>query len=378
MCNFAGYSADSRVRTHSDGHGQCADSEKNEMMDTVTEEKITELDRRISEASSVVISTHTHPDGDAVGSSTALALYLAGRGKSVKIIFPDPCPENLGFAIGDGLSGMIADRKEEAVRALENCSLLISVDYNSPSRTDILETEIRKFDGFRILIDHHIAPEEDFYDLIFSQCEVSSSCELLYDILLGMPEIGGRAERLGKETGTALMLGMTTDSNNFANSTYPSTLKMAGELLAAGVDRDALLGKLYGSYRENRFRFMGYFLEKMKITPEGVAYAVMSSEEIRKYGIRDGESEGFVNMPLGIEKVRMSIFLKEEEKRDRLRVSVRSKRGVSANRFAARYFNGGGHELAAGGRLSVPSDISGPEAAPSYIEKCAEDFFGKR
>lgn len=345
-------------------------------MDTVTEEKIAELDRRISEASSVVISTHTHPDGDAVGSSTALALYLAGRGKSVKIIFPDPCPENLGFAIGDGLSGMIADRKEEAGRALENCSLLISVDYNSPGRTDTLEAAIRKFEGFRILIDHHIAPEEDFYDLIFSQCEVSSSCELLYNILLGMPEIGGRAERLGKETGTALMLGMTTDSNNFANSTYPSTLKMAGELIAAGVDRDALLGKLYGSYRENRFRFMGYFLDKMKITPEGVAYAVMSSEEIRKYGIRDGESEGFVNMPLGIEKVRMSIFLKEEDKRDRLRVSVRSKRGVSANQFAMRYFNGGGHELAAGGRLSVPSDISGPEAAPAYIENCAGDFFG--
>lgn len=345
-------------------------------METITEEKIAELDRRISDASSVVISTHTHPDGDAVGCSTALARYLMGRGKSVKIIFPDPCPENLGFALGDDLAGTFTDRREEVEQALKDCGLLMSVDYNSPRRTDSLESAIRQFDGFRILIDHHIAPEEDFYDLVFSECEVSSSCELLYGILLGMPEISGHAERLGTETGTALMLGMTTDSNNFANSTYPSTLKMAGELIAAGVDRDALLGNLYNRYRENRFRFMGYFLEKkMRITPEGVAYAVMTSEEIRRFGIRDGESEGFVNMPLGIERVRMSIFMKEEDTRDRLRVSVRSKRGTSANRFAMRYFNGGGHELAAGGRLSVPSDISGPGAGAAYVKKCAAEFF---
>ncbi len=347
------------------------------MMDTVTEEKIAELDRRISEASSVVISTHTHPDGDAVGGSAALARYLAGRGKGVRIIFPDPCPDNLRFALDESLTGIIADKKEEAEAALGECDLLISIDYNSPRRTDALENALRKFGGFRILIDHHISPDRDFYGLIFSQCEVSSSCELLYRILLGMPDIGGNAEALGKEIGTALMLGMTTDSNNFANSTYPSTLRMAGELIAAGVDREELLGNLYNRYRENRFRFMGYFLsEKMRVTDDGAAYAVMSADEIRKFGIRDGESEGFVNMPLGIEKVRMSIFVKEEDSRDRLRVSVRSKRGTSANQFARLYFNGGGHELAAGGRLAVPGDISGPEAAPAYIEKCVRDFFG--
>ncbi len=347
-------------------------------MNTITGEKLAELDRRISEASAVAVSTHAHPDGDAIGSSTALARYLMGRGKPVRIILPDPCPENLGFALDESLTRCIADRKDAAKRALKECDLLISIDYNSPQRTDALEGAVRRFGGFRILIDHHISPDTDFYDLIFSECEVSSSCELLYGILLGMPDIDGKAERLGKEAGTALMLGMTTDSNNFANSTYPSTLKMAGELIAAGVDRDALLGNLYNRYRENRFRFMGYFLgEKMRVMDNGVAYAVMSASEIHEYGIREGESEGFVNIPLGIEKVKMSVFVKEEESHDRLRVSVRSKRGISANLFAKRYFNGGGHELAAGGRLGVPSDISGPGAAAAYIERCAREFFGR-
>lgn len=339
--------------------------------------RLAEFDRRVAEASRVAVSTHAHPDGDAVGSSVALAHYLLGRGKDVRIVLPDPCPDNLQFILDDAVAPLVADSAEAAAAALGQCDLLISIDYNSPRRTDALETHIRNFGGFRILIDHHISPETEFYGLTFSRCDVSSSCEMLYGVLLGMPEIGGHAERLGLKACTALMLGMTTDSNNFANSTYPSTLEMAGKLIAAGVDRDALLDRLYRRFRENRFRFMGHYLQdRLKITGNGVAYAVMTADDIRAYGIRDGETEGFVNMPLGIGDVRMSIFIKEEDSRDRLRVSVRSKNGTSANLFAMRYFNGGGHELAAGGRLAVPADVSGPAEVPAYIEKCAGEFFG--
>lgn len=345
-------------------------------MYVLSEDRLAEFDRRISDASRIAVSTHAHPDGDALGSSTALALYLLGRGKEVRVVIPDPFPENLRFAVDDAVAPLVADDVESARKALEESDLLISIDYNSPRRTDALEAEIRKFGGPRILIDHHICPETGFYGLVFSECGVSSASELLYGILLGMPGIEGHAERLGTGACTALMLGMTTDSNNFANSTYPSTLKMAGELIAAGVDRDDLLDRLYSRFRENRFRFMGYFLkDKLRITEEGVAYAVMSSDEIRRFGIKEGETEGFVNMPLGIGEVRMSVFVKEEDSCDRLRVSVRSKRGTSANRFAKLHFNGGGHELAAGGRLSVPGDIAGPQDVPEYIEKCAREFF---
>ena len=152
---------------------------------------------------------------------------------------------------------------------------------------------------------------------------------------------------------------------------------MAGKLIEAGVDRDALLENLYNRYRENRYRFMGHFLsKKMKITEEGVAYAVISAEEIRSFGIRDGETEGFVNMPLGIDTVRMSVFIKEEDNGERFRVSVRSRRGTSANRFAGLYFNGGGHERAAGGRLLVPRDVAGAKEVEEYVERCVKEFFG--
>ena len=94
----------------------------------------------------------------------------------------------------------------------------------------------------------------------------------------------------------------------------------------------------------------------------------------KKYDLREGETEGFVNMALGIKDVRMSLLLKEED--DRFRVSVRSKRGISANRCAALYFNGGGHELAAGGKLLKEKDLDGggPEKAASYTERVTGKF----
>ena len=176
------------------------------------------------------------------------------------------------------------------------------------------------------------------------------------------------------------MAGMTTDTNNFSNSVYPSTFGMASQLLAAGVDRDAIIDSLYTNYRETRFRLMGMLLkDRMTITPWGTAYMIINKDIAAEYDIKEGETEGFVNMPLGIRKVRMSFLLKEED--DRFRVSVRSKKGISANRCAAEFFNGGGHEQAAGGKLIKGRDLSAePDIAEvaEYVEKCTYRFFNEK
>ena len=98
-----------------------------------------------------------------------------------------------------------------------------------------------------------------------------------------------------------------------------------------------------------------------------------NKEDQLRFNMRQGETEGFVNLPLGIDRVRMSLFLTEQE--DHFRVSVRSKKGTSANRMAATRFHGGGHELAAGGKLFFPADIPGPDDAQAYILKGIEGFF---
>ena len=148
---------------------------------------------------------------------------------------------------------------------------------------------------------------------------------------------------------------------------------MASSLLAAGVDRDMILSRLYNQYSENRLRLMGHMMKDLlTVTEDGVAYMILDSSTLKKYNVKEGDTEGFVNMPLSIENVRMSILVKEDEGRSR--VSVRSKKGVSANRCARLHFNGGGHENAAGGKLRIPEDIACISDAAGYIERHTHKF----
>lgn len=334
------------------------------------------LHDKLMKASVITAVAHTHPDGDAVGSVTAVCSFLKMLGKDAEIVLPEPIDGNIGFITDwkQVISGTMDPQK--ARNRILGSDLVICLDFNSFSRAGCLEEALRESKADKVLIDHHIGPDAKSFSLVFSRCEVSSACEMLFWILMEMPEIGHDPSRLPKEAAMALMAGMTTDTNNFGNSVFPSTLEMASMLLAAGVDRDAIVARINNMYRENRLRAMGWLLkDEMTITEDGVAYMIMTSDILEEYDIREGETEGFVNLPLAIEKVRMSIMLKADG--DHYRVSVRSKKGTSANLCARNWFNGGGHENAAGGKLFVPKDVPSFDRkdAAEYIEKATRTFF---
>ncbi len=336
------------------------------------------IDSFTGKSSCITIAIHTHPDGDAVGSGVALLSYLREcRGKDAVLVSPDKLPASLAFITDgtapDAILNFEEDRREVACR-ISRSDLIFCLDCNSFSRTAGLEELLRDSGASKILIDHHLNPESESFDIVVSKTDISSASELLYWTLKQMPDIAEDVSRLPAASRRALLTGMTTDTNNFGNSVFPSTLSMASELIGAGVDRDEILCSLYNSYRENRVRLMGHLMgERMKITPEGVAYTILDSGTQRAYDFQEGETEGFVNIPLSISKVRMSIFLTEEE--DRFRVSVRSKKGTSANMFATRHFNGGGHEQASGGRLVFGKDIPSADAVEEHVLNAIESFF---
>lgn len=335
--------------------------------DTVTDDKIKSLDNLLDSHKHIVIVTHINPDGDAVGSCCALMHFLnETRGKDAVVVLPNRYPDSLAFIADE--KGVLIYGDSDAESALASCELLIGQDFNSPERAGELSGYIKEAPVTKILIDHHLNPSESDFGLCFSKTDISSASELLYHILMSLPEIGDDVSKLPPSTRRALMTGMTTDTNNFANSVYPSTLQMACELLASGVDRDDIISHLYNEYRENRVRAMSELLkDHMKILDNGTAYVIAYRELLAGYDIREGELEGLVNIPLSIGRVRMSIFLKEDD--GFFRVSIRSKKGVSANRMAKEHFNGGGHEQAAGGRLYFPQDIQSPAHAEEYIKK---------
>lgn len=343
----------------------------------VNSENISLLHRILTSAENIVIATHMKPDGDAMGSSMGMYHFLKRHyAKSPKVVISDPAPANLDFLTESPSCQDIfihKIQKEETETAIQDSDLIICLDFNAFHRTDTLSDPLLKAKADKILIDHHLAPDTEQFNLIFSETEISSASELLFHILMALPAVNGDAGKLPLETATALMTGMTTDTNNFMNSVYPSTFQMASSLLDAGVDRDMVIQKIYNRFKESRVRLQGHVLKDlMTITGDGVAYIVMDRSDLIRYNVEEGDTEGFVNIPLSIDGVVMSIFAKEDE--GRVRISIRSKKGTSANRCAREHFNGGGHENAAGGRLNIPEDITGMEMVAGYIERHTHIF----
>lgn len=334
----------------------------------------------IASAGVITLTAHGYPDGDAIGSTTALCRYLReARGKDATVVLPTVVPDTMEFLL-PGVPVMVHTQSpQESLSRIAASDLLICLDCNAFNRTEELQDALTASRARKVLIDHHLQPDEAAFDLVFSTPDISSASELLFWILLRMSDVAGDARRLPEGCGTALLAGMTTDTNNFANSVWPSTFEMASALLAAGIDRDAVLDKIYNSGRENRLRLIGEMLkDQLVITPEGVAVMVITEEIRRAYDMREGESEGIVNMPLTVASVRLSILLKQYADEGNFHVSLRSKRGVSAARLAREAFHGGGHELASGGRVYYPGDISKPGDARAYALSVATRFLTEK
>lgn len=318
---------------------------------------ITRLDEALQKSTKTAIVTHMKPDGDAAGSATAMYHFMKRYTHAdVKIVLNDRFQPVLEF-LTEGIPSkdicVFPESPQAAEDALSHADTIICLDFNAFHRTDRLCRLLEESEACRILIDHHLHPDTESFSLIFSETEISSASELLFQILMSLPQIDQDAARLPKKAAVSLMTGMTTDTNNFANSVYPSTLTMASTLLAAGVDREYILNRLFNQYGESRLRLLGHMMKDLlTITEDGAAYMILDMETQKKYDVKEGDTEGFVNMPLSIAGVRMSLLLKEDT--GRIRVSIRSKKGTSANRCARLHFNGGGHENAAGGRLEIP------------------------
>ena len=330
------------------------------------------LESLLASAHDIALVGHFNPDGDAVGSVTAAYHYLKSRDKHPHIILPSPYPESLSFLEPEDPQDrmVICERDPETARRLiREAGLVICLDLNRLARTEYLEQDILEAQVPKVLIDHHISAERDRFDLTLSTTEVSSTCELLYRILLTLPDIAGDPARIPLRCAEALYVGMMTDTNNFSNSVFPGTFEMAGQLIACGVDKNGLQEKVLNCYSVSRTRLMGHMIkDKMTLVPKhDAAYMLLSNREKERYHFQPGDSEGFVNLPMAIGSVQVSALFTENADGHYIRVSLRSKGNIDVNRFANRFFNGGGHRNAAGGRLYIPLD-----EVPAYFENALD------
>jgi phosphoesterase RecJ-like protein len=166
--------------------------------------------------------------------------------------------------------------------------------------------------------------------------------------------------------------GMMTDTGGFTyNSNKAEIYTIVAELINLGVDKDDIYRRVYNTFSADRIRLMGYCLnDKMKVYPEyKAALITLSKDELAKYNYQNGDSEGFVNIPLSIKGIVFSVFMREDT--EKIKLSLRSQGTFPANKVAADLFNGGGHLNAAGGEsnLSLEDTVKKfEEALPNYKE----------
>ncbi|MDO5487251.1 MAG: DHH family phosphoesterase [Rikenellaceae bacterium] len=313
-------------------------------------------------AQRMVILSHTNPDGDAVGSSIAWAEALRREGHDVVCIVPNKYPYYLDWMTGIGDVVIHRTEPDRAAAAVAEADVIFCLDFHSLSRLDQLSEVIAaNTSAKRVLIDHHLNPTEPF-DIMFSHPEASSTCFLVYKLL----EALWGAECVTASQAEVLYVGMMTDTGNFSfSSLTPELYQSLAVLSATGINIPQIYNNVYNSFTEGRARLFGYAINrKMKMLRKGtVAYMSLTEEEMRRFWFQQGDSEGFVNYPLSIKKMRMSaIFI---EHKDFIRVSLRSRGAVDVNLFASRYFEGGGHHNAAGGKsyVSMEETIARFEAA---------------
>ena len=318
----------------------------------LSEENISSLRKLLDDENkhNVVIVSHTNPDGDALGSSLALRAMFTHCGHHVTCIVPNKYPYFLDEVCGIGEIVTFKTREEEATEAICRADVVVCADMNTMSRLEHLSNVIGKnTSAMKVLVDHHLSPDTDF-DIVFSHPESSSTAFLVYQII---EKIFGTSF-IDKEIAEQLYVGMMTDTGNFSFSALTPELYRAVAVLAeTGIDIPAIHNKVYNSFTEGRARLFGYVINrKMKTLRKGtVAYMTLTEEEMRRFWFRQGDSEGFVNYPLTVKKMKMSaIFIESTEY---IRISFRSRGDVDVDSFARRYFNGGGHRNAAGGKSFV-------------------------
>lgn len=314
----------------------------------------------------VVVVSHTNPDGDAVGSSLAWAEILRTMGHRVTCIVPNKYPYFLDWMPGIGEIVIFkSDTEGRAARAIAEADLIFCLDFNAISRLENLsETLESNTRAHRVLIDHHLSPGEGF-DLSFSHPESSSTCFLVYSIVEALCGV----DAITRSMAELLYVGMMTDTGNFAFSFLtPELFRAVAVLVEKGLDIPAIHNSVYNAYTEGRARLFGYAINrKMQLIEDGtVAYMSLLESEMRKFQFQQGDSEGFVNYALTIKKVKMSAMFLAHRKF--IRVSLRSRGDVDVNLFARRYFNGGGHKNAAGGK----SFVSMRETIDHYIRSVRE------
>jgi phosphoesterase RecJ-like protein len=295
----------------------------------------------------VVITTHQKPDPDAMGSSLGMYHFLTSLGHEVSVISPTNWATWLNWMPS---SECVIDYEltpQKGHEVLNKADWLFCLDFNTFSRTKHLSQQLYDFKGTKILIDHHQQPDTVSFDYGISDTAKSSTAEMVYDFIVQ----SGHSDKINTPIGECLYAGVMADTGSFRfASTTASVHHMVAFLKERGLEHSKVHENIYDNFLENRLRFIGHVLmNRMEVFYEyNTVLIAISKKDLLRYQVKTGDTEGLVNFPLTIQGIKLAgLVIDRDEER---KWSFRSKGGFDTNTFARKYFNGGGHFNASGGR----------------------------
>jgi phosphoesterase RecJ-like protein len=339
---------------------------------SMDKESLQQLKDYLAKPRNIVLIPHRSPDGDAIGSITALYAYLKESGHSATMISPNDFPNFLSWMSHTDEILDYEKQKKKADGIIKDAELIFILDHNALHRAGDMEKVLSESNAMFAMIDHHQQPD-DFAQFTYSDSTMSSTCEMVYHFLDALGQTG----KITPAIASSLYAGILTDTGSFKfRSTTSTTMRVAANLIDAGADSEAINRKIYDVNSPSRMKLLGTALNNMVIVPEyRTAYITLSQADLDEHDFQKGDTEGFVNYALSLDKIILAQIFIEKAEAGIVKTSLRSKGSFDVNVMARKHWDGGGHKNAAGGKsdLSMQATVEKlMKILPEYAQELAE------
>lgn len=319
------------------------------------EKMIEKFKNLIEQSKTIALFSHMNPDGDAIGSLMAIKHYLDSIDKETYVFLQTPISKNFNFL---GVHEVANKNK------LKKYDLAICLD--SPNTKRFGECEKEYFKAKKsIKIDHHIC-DENYADVSIVDEEISSACELVYDIFKIMNV------KITKEIATCLYAGISTDTGGFLHGNHgevtSKTWKTVAELVDFGADTKNSNYNIFIKMSMGIFQLNKEVLSRVEFYCDGrIALVCIPKSVLEKTDTELNDTHKFLDLFGGLENVEITAFMTEVNENENA-VSIRS-RNRNAQRIC-KHFGGGGHLRASGCKLFVPYEV----AKSMLLEECESEL----
>lgn len=310
----------------------------------------------------VCLTTHVNPDGDGLGSEVAMLHLLRAQGVECSITNPTPTPPRFKFLLEE-IAG--ADKSQEAVKEMRRADLILVLDISDLGRLGMLAETVRAREVPVACIDHHLGDGALPDGPRLVDPSASATGELVYELAVANHWV------VTNPAAKALYVALLTDTGGFRfSNTTPRTLRIAADLLTAGVDPEQIYLDVYANAPAGRPRLFGEALQTLVVEPEyQMAWLTVPPGALERHNVSSDDLDGVVEFARAIEGVKLALLFREASQ-GRVKVSLRSVGGVDVAALARRY-GGGGHAKAAG--LALPGTL--PEVQATILA-AAREYMG--